>query len=144
MTHSIAIVHLFACFAMTGLIWLIQLVQYPIFAYIAPDKFAEAHAMHSNNITLIVFPLMGIELLTAFYLVAAGDAPGNRLWMILNLLGVLALWASTAILYVPLHNILTIRGYNLEVIQRLVFLNWIRTLLWSVRTAGWLLWLLVK
>lgn len=100
--------------------------------------------MHSNNITLIVFPLMGLELVTSFYLVAVGDAPGNRGWMALNLLGVLALWASTAILYVPLHNILTIGGYNLEVIQRLVTLNWLRTLMWSVRAGGWLVWLLMK
>lgn len=100
--------------------------------------------MHSNNITLIVFPLMGLELVTAFYLVGAGDAPAHRGWMVVNLLGVLALWASTAILYVPLHNLLTIGGYNLQVIQRLVMLNWVRTLIWSVRAGGWFLWLLMK
>jgi len=144
MTNTIAIAHLFACFAMTGVIWLIQLVQYPMFAYIDPAKFAAAHAMHSNNITLIVFPLMGLELVTSFYLAGAGDAPGNRVWMGLNLLGVLALWGSTAILYVPLHNILTIGGYNLEVIERLVTLNWIRTLVWSLRSGVWVIWLLIK
>lgn len=100
--------------------------------------------MHSTQITLIVFPLMALELLTAFYLVVAGDAPGGRAWMVVNLLGVLLLWGSTAILYVPLHNQLTIGGYNLGVIQRLVLYNWLRTLLWSVRAGGWMLWLLLK
>jgi hypothetical protein len=142
MTHPITIAHLFACFAMTGVIWLIQLVHYPMFAYIDSTKFAAAHAMHSAAITLIVFPLMGLELLTSFYLVGAGDAPGGRGWMVLNLGGVLLLWGSTAFLFIPLHNILTIGGYNLEAIQRLVMFNWIRTLIWSVRAGAWVVWLM--
>lgn len=140
MTEIALRLHLFVCFAMTGVIWMVQLVQYPMFAYVAPEQFSRAHAMHSQNITLIVFPLMGLELLTALYLVFVASAPGGHGAMVLNLGTVLALWGITALVYVPLHNELAANGYALSVIERLVRLNWWRTALWSLRTGIWVLW----
>ena len=132
--------HIFACFAMMGVIWLVQLVQYPMFAYLAQERFAHAHAMHSQNITFIVFPLMGLELLTALYLVFAIAPPGGSIGMVLNLVSVLALWKITALVFVPLHNRLAVGGYDIGVIERLVRLNWWRTAIWSARTMVWLAW----
>jgi hypothetical protein len=40
---------IFSCFFMTGVIWLIQIVHYPAFALIDPNKFLEFHAMHSDG-----------------------------------------------------------------------------------------------
>lgn len=130
--------HLFSCFAMTGAIWLVQLVVYPLFAYFADDKLAAAHALHSNNITLIVGPLMLVELFTALYLVVATDAPLPRWWLVLNLVLVLVLWGHTFFVAVPLHNRLTV-AESAMIVPALVRANWTRTLLWSVRAIVFLL-----
>ncbi len=140
MTDTVLRLHLFACFAMTGVIWLVQLVQYPMFAYVAPERFAAAHAMHSQNITLLVFPLMGLELGTGLYLLFATEAAGGPVGAILNVISVLALWGITAFIFVPLHNQLAIGGYDLAVLERLVRLNGWRTAIWSGRAVVWLLW----
>jgi hypothetical protein len=41
-------------------------------------------------------------------------------------------WLSTAVSQVPMHDQL-VRGYNAEVIRKLVLTNWWRTLAWTIR-----------
>lgn len=118
---------------MTGLIWLVQLVHYPSFQFVNPQRFQEFHHQHSNRITCIVAPLMGLELLTALLLVyERGD---SYAWW-LNLLGVVVIWACTAFLSVPLHHQLA-SGYDYDKVNALVVTNWPRTLIWTVRSI-WL------
>lgn len=118
---------------MTGLIWLVQLVHYPSFHLIDPQRFQEFHQQHSSRITLIVAPLMGLELLTAILLVL--ERSESYAWW-LNLLGVILIWACTAFLSVPLHNQLA-SGYDYEKVNALVVTNWPRTLIWTARSI-WL------
>lgn len=125
---------IFACFFMTGLIWTIQLVHYPSFAFVG--DFAPFHRFHSQRITWIVLPVMTLELLTAAWL--AYDGPPGPWWI--NLVGVLLIWAATAFLSVPAHERLG-RGFDARVSARLVATNWVRTLLWSARAAGLDVWL---
>jgi hypothetical protein len=54
-------------------------------------------------------------------------------------LSVVLVWASTFALSVPLHNQLTLEGYNLETIQQLVKTNWPRTILWSLKSIAMVL-----
>ena len=68
------IAHVGATLAMTGLIWLIQCVHYPLFAQVGAEAFQEYHARHTQWITPIVGPLMLIELGTAFWLVQTPPA----------------------------------------------------------------------
>lgn len=114
---------------MTGLIWLVQLVHYPSFCFVQDNKFVNFHVMHSRQITWIVLPVMGAELLLAVALVWLEP---RAIW-IANLGGVGALWLLTALVSVPLHNKLG-RGGDAEACARLVWTNWPRTLLWSVRS----------
>jgi hypothetical protein len=44
------------------------------------------------------------------------------------------IWLSTALLQVPLHNLLA-RGLDREAVARLVQTNWIRTAAWSARAV---------
>lgn len=126
-------IQLACCLLMTGLIWLVQLVHYPSFQFVHPQRFDEFHLHHTSRITLIVAPLMGLELLTAVLLVLQrGD---TYVWW-LNLLGVLLIWICTAFLSVPLHNQLA-GGYDYDKIQALVATNWPRTLIWTARSV-WL------
>ena len=65
----ILLVQAVSTFAMTAVIWFVQLVQYPSFAKVDPSAFVEFHAFHSARITLIGGPLMLAELFSAFALV---------------------------------------------------------------------------
>lgn len=127
-------------FALTGLIWTIQLVHYPAFRYIAEPKFIEFEAFHQRQISWVVVPLMLVELATAVVLFAWRPASLPLNFAIAGMVIVLAIWACTFAVQVPLHNRLT-QGYNLAAIDALVHTNWIRTVLWSLR-AALLLWAL--
>jgi hypothetical protein len=124
---------------MTGLIWVIQVVHYPLFAYVGADDYERYHQLHMQRITWIVMPVMLAELLCAIVLAMSPLAQGQYLsWVALGLL--LLIWLSTALFQVPAHTELA-SGWNDSVHARLVQSNWIRTLLWSARSiiALWLL-----
>jgi hypothetical protein len=76
---------------------------------------------------------MVLELLTALLLAAAGEPP----WFWSVMLGaLLSIWLSTALLQGPLHGRLTREGPRPELVRALVRGNWLRTFLWSARSAG--------
>lgn len=117
-------------FALFGLIWTIQLVHYPSFRFVEPSKFIAFEKFHSAKITLVVGPLMLIELVVSAGLVyLLGD-----FFSIINLVIVGVIWLSTLLLSIPRHNKLLI-GKDDEVIESLILTNWPRTVLWSLKSA---------
>lgn len=125
--------HMASTVFLCGLIWCIQLVHYPSFRFVHPDRFVAFERFHTRAITWIVGPAMLLELLTAIGL--WGLLP--PLWAALNLASVLAIWTSTALLSVPCHTALA-KGFDESLIDRLVRTNWPRTVLWSLRMLAWL------
>ncbi|MDJ0975119.1 MAG: hypothetical protein QNJ98_11710 [Planctomycetota bacterium] len=134
------LLQLFAAAAMTGLIWMVQLVQYPGFAHVPERGFRQVHQHHTAKITLVVFPLMVTELLVAMYLLAEPPAgtPAGFPWIGAALVGVV--WLSTAFVQVPLHGKLAERR-DLAAAARLVKTNWIRTAAWSLRSVLAAVWI---
>lgn len=129
-----------ATFGMTGVIWLVQLVQYPGFARVGAGEFGAYHAHHCRAIGLVVGPLMVLELTTALLLASAG-APA---WFWQAMLGLLlVIWLSTAFWQGPLHGKLAREGPRPALVRALVRGNWLRTSLWSARSAG-LIWLYAR
>ena len=126
--------NLAATFYLTGVIWIVQFVQYPFFADIDPQKFTRYHDDYRFWITPVVAPPMIVELLTAILLVFyAPAAIGSKLlWLALAL--TLLVWASTFFVQVPLHERLA-GGFDAETHAALVRTNWIRTVLWSLRAV---------
>lgn len=120
---------LFLSGAMTGLIWMVQLVHYPGFIYVNPENFASFHRHHVGTISLITAPLMVLEAGIALWMVAT--APTGLLEIIIAVI-IALIWVSTFFIQVPLHSKL-VGGKNDRVIQKLVQTNWIRTVLWSVK-----------
>ncbi len=112
---------------MSGIIWLIQVVHYPAFKFIEPNKFKQ---FHSSRITYIVAPIMALELLSAFALCWLSQTIYT--W---NFILVLLLWALTGFVSVPLHNSLA-GNYDLKKINQLVKTNWYRTAIWTFRSAA--------
>ena len=134
---SVAITaQIFCAFYLTGVIWVIQLIHYPAFAMITEADFAAFHRRHSSVMTVLVGPVMLIELGTAGWLARALEWP----W-VLNLVSVALPFVSTFALSVPRHDRLG-RATDPATLRSLVTTNWIRTLSWSARAAAYLGYLL--
>jgi hypothetical protein len=106
---------------MTGVIWVVQLVVYPLFALVGPSEWPDHHAMHSRRITFVVAPAMLAHPVVAGALLA--DRPGALTAINLAIAG--GLLAITATLFARLHAELGPEG-----VARLVAWN-------ALRTAGW-------
>lgn len=121
---------------MTGLIWFVQIVHYPLFPLIGDAAFPRYELLHAQRTGWVVFPPMLLELLTALLaLYPALRAPQlSRNAALVSAALVLAIWLSTAALQIPLHNALS-RTPTPALMHRLVLSNWLRTAVWTARSA---------
>lgn len=118
---------------MTGLIWFVQIVHYPLFAQVGAAEFARYEQLHSTRTTLVVGPVMLIEMAAAIgLLLVPSTAPRWMTWTGAALL--ILIWASTFLLSVPRHAELA-AGFLPAAHRRLVLTNWIRTAAWTARGA---------
>ena len=125
---TLTLVHAAAAWFLTGLIWMVQVVHYPLFARVGAAGYKEYQLAHQSLISLIVGPAMLVEAIAATVLLVQRRDP-------LTIAGaaLLALiWLSTALLQVPLHNALS-DGFDPAIHSRLVQTNWIRTVAWTLR-----------
>lgn len=126
------LIHTAATLFMVGLIWVVQVVHYPLFAHVGAGDFIAYERAHMNRISFIVGPVMLIELASAV-LLAAFPPPGvGQALPVFGISLLIVIWASTAAIQAPTHFRLS-RSYNLDLIKCLVLGNWLRTILWSVR-----------
>lgn len=132
--------HLLATLTMFGVIWIVQIVHYPLFSGVGEAGWTSYEAQHQSRITLVVGPAMLLELATAVWLVVDRPPALPLAAVLAGALLVGLLWASTAFIQVPLHNSLSTGAFDAEVHRRLVATNWIRTAAWSLRT-GLVLWM---
>jgi hypothetical protein len=134
MGKTIFIVQIASTLFLTGVIWVIQIVQYPFFASVGAENFTKYHDDYRFWITPVVAPAMIIELLTAIFLLfyPPENIDSKLIW--LGIMLALIVWASTFFLQVPLHEKLA-HGYNSQTLAALVNTNWIRTVCWSLRGA---------
>lgn len=127
--NTCLIIHASVTWCLVGLIWTIQVVHYPLFKDVGPERFHAYHQRHMALITWVVGPLMLVEIGSAGLLIWLGERSPLFLG---SLLPLAAVWAATAWVQVPLHQKLTL-GYDPALIARLVSTNIWRTLGWSVR-----------
>lgn len=132
--YIILLLHVASTLYMSGVIWLIQLVHYPLFDRVAPDQFVSFEQDHSHWITYVVLPPMVLELLTAVALCVFRPAGVSSWILFAGLSAVLIIWISTFAIQVPQHTILA-QGYDAVAHSRLVAGNWIRTVAWSIRSV---------
>ena len=114
----------FGTLGMVGVIWMVQLVQYPGLAHVGEAEFKTHHAHHCAQISWVVIPLMFAELGGSLWLLAMSPAqiPVWSLWLGVAL--VLGVWVSTFMVQVPQHGRLS-KGFDRATIQQLVAGNWI-------------------
>ncbi len=117
---------------MTGLIWFVQVVHYPIFLKVAEKDFTLFHKAHTTTTSYVVVLPMLLELGLSFWMLFyryPGLPYGVTMFAFML---VVLIWLTTFLVSVPLHNQLE-RGYNPTAIGRLVTTNWLRTILWTGR-----------
>jgi len=121
--------YLFSSIAMASLIWVMQLIHYPSFNYIEDFRFKRFSAFHQFFISILVMPLMLIELsVSSIYLYEEG----SRFWLV-QVLFLMLIWLVTGLISGPTHKKLLDHGKNEELIDRLIKTNWIRTIAWSFK-----------
>lgn len=135
---KIIFLHVAFTFLMTGVIWVIQLLHYPSFRFFPEQDFPQKMKWHQFNISWIVLPAMIIELFTGGFICWKLKL-SDQIWNI-NLMLLILIWISTLVLQGPTHQKL-LAGKNLRLIDFLIQTNWIRVLLWNVR-SGIFIWLL--
>ena len=127
---------------LVGLIWMVQVVHYPLFDAVGEKNYVEYQQRHQSNITYIVGPMMLIELATAIMLVWF-PINGIDKSLVYAGIGLVALiWLSTAFLQVPCHEKL-VKGFDPSAYKWLVNSNWIRTIAWTAR-GGLVTWMMVR
>jgi len=125
----IEIINLVITWFLVGLIWIVQVVHYPSFLYFEKSDFLKFHHFHTKSITWIVIPTMTVELILGAYLLWQSSFEMSYLIPFIFLIGI---WASTALLQIPLHLKLADRE-NKSDIRKLISTNWIRTVLWTLK-----------
>lgn len=115
-------------FGMFVLIWLVQLVIYPVLEEVSIEKFSKWHEVYCRRIAYVVLPLMVAQLFEAaascFFL------GGGLEWT--KLACVLAVWLFTFLVSARCHKNLSKKGKDSLIIGRLISTNWFRTFLWSL------------
>jgi len=129
----ILLVHLAATLFMTGLIWFVQVVHYPLFGKVGDEAFPDYQAQHVRRTGWVVGPPMLLEAASGTALLVQPVEALPFFWAALNgaLLGVI--WLSTWLGQVPRHERL-LTGFLAEPHRKLVSGNWIRTVAWSGRS----------
>lgn len=123
-----------AAVVMTGIIWFVQIVHYPLLATVGASEFCDYTRRHQVLITWIVAPPMLVEVASAGALLVLAPVllSSPAYTAALGLLFVI--WISTAVLQVPLHGKLC-QARDEHNIHRLVLTNWIRTIAWTARAV---------
>jgi len=136
----IFLLNLVLSFIAVGLIWTIQLVHYPSMKFIPKERFVEYHNFHSIRISFLAMPLMLTELGTSLMLFYQNYNNAIQTIFLINLVIVVLIWLSTFLIQVPLHNALS-KEKQSEKLSKLIYTNWIRTILWTARSILMILFL---
>ncbi|TDJ09430.1 MAG: hypothetical protein E2O68_00385 [Deltaproteobacteria bacterium] len=130
-TFSTLGLHYFCCSFMTGLIWIIQVIHYPSFKFLDRDRFSEFEKFHIKRLSSLVAPVMLVELgsgVALFYFWKEA-----YFWpMLFNIILLVIIWLVTLFLTRPYH-VKLLRRFDLNLLHKLIRINWARTILWSIR-----------
>ena len=114
-------------FGLMVLIWMVQLLIYPGFAFYPEENLVKWHKKYTVRIALVVIPLMlGQLIITTYQLITY-----QGIYELLSIAVVLLLWCTTFLQFIPLHNSI---GKSLEIVksvEKLIRRNWTRTILWT-------------
>ena len=119
---------------MFGVIWMVQVVHYPLMRFVSGEQFARFETAHRMRISWVVGPLMAVEGVCVLAFLFAPPA-GLPWWLPWAGAGAEAIAiGTTAFVSAPLHEKLNAH-FDPATLNRLVATNWIRTIAWTCRAA---------
>ena len=134
MIDAVLIANLVASCVMTGVIWFVQHVHYPLLAQVEMGQAVAVAEEHQRRTGHVVALPMAVEGLTTLALLA--QQPSGVIWFLPWIGAVLLAVAlgCTVFLSVPLHAKMATHPDAL-VGAKLVATNWPRTIAWSLRAV---------
>ena len=139
MVVLLLLLQLTATLLMTGLIWFVQIVHYPLFEEVGSSSLARYENLHARRTTWVVFPPMVVELITSGVWLYGPLRPAfvsaAMAWVLTGLVGVI--WVTTGLGHVPLHTQIgkASSGPPDGLLRLLVRWNWVRRGACTARTA---------
>lgn len=128
LTHAVAV------WFTTGVIWTLQVLNYPLLARVGADSFTGYEQAHNARFASVVGPGVGVTTLATAGLLVAKPAALDWAAPILAAALLVVVIASTVVLQAPAHTRLA-DGFDPNVHTRLVRSNWIRTSAWTALAA---------
>ena len=123
-----------ACLAatlfMTGVIWFVEVVHYPLMGRVGNEAFPAYHVDHTRLTGRVVLIPMVVELLTSAWLLWDRPQGVSLASAGLGLLAAVATWGITFFCSVPAHNQLSL-GFDPAWHRWLVATNLLRAVAWT-------------
>ena len=133
-TEIAAVAQVVGSVGMFGVIWIMQIVHYPLMRFVSGEQFARFETAHRVRISWVVGPLMLIEGVCVLAFLFAPPA-GLAWWLPWVGAGVEAIAIGTTVFVsAPLHERLNAH-FDEATLHRLVATNWIRTVAWTGRAV---------
>ncbi|WP_124981502.1 hypothetical protein [Nonlabens xiamenensis] len=128
--HLSELLQLLVDFGLLVLIWMVQLLIYPSFLHFEREGLRHWHVIYTKKITVIVAPMMIIQIVLAAYNIIVMDH--FETIKIIHGLLVLSTWLLTMMVFVPLHQRIDAQEDNTSECLNLVKQNWWRVLQWNL------------
>ena len=137
----ILLLNVAAVLFMTGFIWTMQLVHYPLLDRVGTEAFAAYETDHNRLFFLVAGPGIVATLVSGVLLLFFRPTQVPLAAAIAGLLLFAAIVVSTALFQAPQHVKLS-SGFDRDAYEFLLKTNWIRTLAWTVYAllGLWMLW----
>ncbi|OLB76757.1 MAG: hypothetical protein AUI14_17670 [Actinobacteria bacterium 13_2_20CM_2_71_6] len=131
------------CLYNTGNMWGVQLVHYPLYAMVPPDRFS-AYMARQNRLQTIPAIIPGVvQFLLALALPFVKPAGVPWVAVALSVALNLVIVAATAIWSARTNLALARDGYDTALVNRLIGTNWIRTISYTLQ-AILVVWMLAR
>lgn len=129
---DLALANLAVALFLTGVIWVVQVVHYPLFSAVGEAEWLAYEASHRTRITFVVAVPMLVSVGLAAYVLLSGD--GSQGLRTANAVLAAVPFVVTFLLAVPLHEQLT-DAWDADAHRKLVLVNWIRTVGWTAQAG---------
>lgn len=138
------LVNVAAVLFMTGFIWTMQLLHYPLLDRVGEEAFSRYETDHNRLFGKVAAPGVLLTLLSAVLLLFFRPAGVPVAAAITGLVLFVVIVGSTILFQAPQHSRLQ-RGFDRESYEYLLKTNWIRTAAWSLYSllGLWMVWQIV-
>jgi len=131
----VVIVNAASTWWMTGLVWFVQIVHYPLFENVGRSEFKVYHEEHVRRTRFVVLVPMVLELILSLLIALSPQTNGSL--AILAWVGVACVcgvWSSTFLWQVPDHDRLG-QEFAMTTLRSLLRGNGIRSAIWSIHSV---------